>query len=159
MSKFPENTQLRTSVNFSRRLKFLMEESDCISNKQFAEFVGVSTPVISKAVNFGIVPSTRMLIKIANKLELSLLYLLGENNDNNFIATACTSTFHNRLCELTKEKNMNYSSLASKMDFPRTYIYEWIKENTLPSIDYIFELANYFNVSSDYLLGRTDYRK
>ncbi len=158
MSKFPENTQFRISSAFSERVKLLMDDRDFNSNKQFAEFVGVSVPVISKAVTFGIVPSLRTLIKIADCLELSLKYLLGLEEKNEFMPAVKASCFYSRLEELTAEKNMNYGQLAYKMDFPRTYIYEWIKEKTLPSIDYVFEIAEYFKVSPDFLLGRTDYK-
>lgn len=77
MSKFPENAQMRTSLDFSKRLKSIMYDNDCTSNKQFAELVGVSVPVITKAVNFGIIPSTRSLLKIADKLSISLSFVLG----------------------------------------------------------------------------------
>ena len=159
MSKFPDNSQFRISADFSNRLKLIIDENDCESNKQFAALVGVSVPVISKAINFGIIPSLRTLIKIADKLELSIKYLLGLDDKNDFIPSSSPSTFHKRLEELTAEKKINYGQLASKMCFPRTYIYEWIKENTLPSIDYIFNLSKYFGVTPDYLLGRSDYKK
>ncbi len=158
MSKFPENTKFRTSVEFKNRLTFLIDDYDCKTNKEFANLVGVSEPVISKAINFCIVPTTRILIKIANKFELSLKYLLGLSDTNDFIISATPTTFTNRLKELINENKITCSHLAYKMNFPRNYIYEWKKENTLPSIDYILDMANYFKVSPDYLLGRTDYR-
>ncbi len=158
MSKFPENTRFRTSADFSKRLKLIMEDNDCTSSKQFAELAGVSVPVISKAINFGIIPSLRSLIKIADCLELSFDYVLGIADKNDFIPAAVPTTFHARIEELTKERNLNYGQLASKMDFLRTYIYEWIKEGTFPSVEYVLEIAEYFNVTPDYLLGRTDYR-
>ena len=49
---------------------------DCFSNRAFAERTGVSLPVIARAALFGIVPTTRALIKIADALELSFSYLL-----------------------------------------------------------------------------------
>ncbi len=158
MSKFPDSTQYRVSIDFSNRLKLIMDDNDCTSNKQFAELVGVSVPVISKAVNFGIVPSLRTLIKIADCLELSFKYILGIDDNSDFIPATSPTTFHSRIAELTQEKNINYGQLASKMDFPRTYIYEWIKENTLPAIDYVLAISEYFKVTPDYLLGRSDYR-
>lgn len=158
MSKFPENTQFRISADFSKRLKLIKDDNDCTSNKQFAEFVGVSTPVISKGVNFGIIPSLRSLIKIADRLDLSLNYLLGIDAENEFIPSATPSDFYARLEELTGERKVSYGQLASKMDFPRTYIYEWRKEGTLPSVDYVLDMSAYFKVTPDYLLGRTDYR-
>lgn len=158
MSKFPESTQFRISTDFSKRIKLIMDDNDCTSNKQFADLIGVSVPVISKAINFGIVPSLRTLIKIADCLELSLKYILGIDKENEFIPAVSPSTFHIRLAELTEERNINYGQLASKMDFPRTYIYEWIRENNLPAIDYVLAIAEYFKVTPDYLLGRSDYR-
>ncbi len=159
MSKFPENTKFRTSEKFKSRIKSLMYDNDCNTNQQFAELVGVSVPVITKAVNFAIVPSLRILIKIADSLELPLKYLLGISDDKEFIASANPTTFHNRIEELKNEKHIKYGHLAVKMNFPRNYIYEWKKENTLPSIDYVLNMAKYFDVSPDYLLGRTDYKK
>ncbi len=100
----------------------------------------------------------RTLIKISDCLELSLKYILGMKENNEFIPANVPSTFYERLKKLTSEQNLNYGQLAAKMDFPRTYIYEWIKENTLPSVEYILEMSDYCTVSPDYLLGRTDYR-
>lgn len=158
MSKFPENAQLRTSDDFQERLKLIIEDSECTSNRQFAELVGVSVPVIAKAVNFGIVPSLRSLLKIVDRLNLPLKYLLGIDGKNELVAAAVPSTFYDRLEELADERHVNYGQLASKMDFPRTYIYEWMKERTLPSVEYVLEIAEFFVVSPDYLLGRTDYK-
>lgn len=154
MSKFPESTKFRTSEKFKERIIFLKNDNECSSNQDFADLVGVSVPVISKAINFGIVPTVRMLIKIADKLELSFNYLLGLTDINEFIGSAAPTTFHKRLKELIDSKKLDYS----KMGFQRTYLYEWIKEGTYPSVDYVLDLANYYNVSPDYLLGRTDYK-
>ena len=159
MSKFPENAQMRLSIDFSKRLKHLLYDNDCSSSKQFAELVGISESVITKAVTFGIIPSTRSLIKIADKLELSISYLLGMTAENDFVMADRPSSFDVRLKELVEESKTNYGKLASEMHFPRTYIYEWIKEKTLPSIEYLLELSEYFKVSLDYLLGRSDVKK
>lgn len=141
MSKLPEYSQLKTSEKFRARLLQIMDDSERNTAKEFAGFVGVSTPVIAKAKNYGIVPSLKMLIKIADKLELSFLFLLDSND---FIPSANPSSFYKRLPQIAEERGENYGHIASRMPFPRTYIYEWLKENTLPS--------------PDYLLGRTDCR-
>ncbi|MDE7216344.1 MAG: helix-turn-helix domain-containing protein [Clostridia bacterium] len=150
---------MRISKVFSKRIKELIEDNDCASNKQFAELVGVSSPVISKAVNYGILPTMKSLIMIADKLEISLPYLLGETNNNDFIGSPTPSTFSNRLQELANERNETFGAISTKMPFIRTYFYNWIKLGTLPSLEYAIEIANYFNVSLDYLFGRSDYRK
>lgn len=54
MSKFPENSQIKVSGDFSNRIRHLIYENECQSNKDLADLIGISTPVISKAVNYGI---------------------------------------------------------------------------------------------------------
>lgn len=135
-----------------------MDENDC-GNADFAKLTGVSYPVIAKAANYGIVPSTRAAVKIADALQLSLPYLLGDSDANEFQPAAFPSSFHSRVAELAEEKGVNYGQIARKMTFPRTYFYEWLKKGTLPSLDYLMNIAEYFGVSPDYLPGRTDCRK
>ena len=76
MPRVPANTEYRVSAAFRKRILAIMEDSDCFSNRAFAERTGVSLPVIARAALFGIVPTTRALIKIADALELSFSYLL-----------------------------------------------------------------------------------
>lgn len=158
MPRVPANTEYRVSAAFRKRILAIMEDSDCFSNRAFAERTGVSLPVIARATLFGIVPTTRALIKIADALELSFSYLLGSTEKNEFIPSAAPSSFAARLEELRKERKITYGAIAQSMPFPRTYFYEWRKDNTLPSPEYLLAIASYFAVSPDYLLGRTDYR-
>ena len=158
MPRVPANTEYRVSAAFRKRILAIMEDSDCFSNRAFAERTGVSLPVIARAALFGIVPTTRALIKIADALELSFSYLLGSTEKNEFIPSAAPSSFATRLEELRKERKITYGAIAQSMPFPRTYFYEWRKDNTLPSPEYLLAIASYFAVSPDYLLGRTDYR-
>ena len=160
MPKMPENTENRISTSFQNRLLEIMDEYDCKNNnKKFASLVGISTPVISRATIYGIVPSLRPLIKIADTLDISLTYLLGDSDANDFFMAEPQISFHSRLKELADERKVNFGQISQQMQFPRTYFYEWQKEKTLPSLDYLYEIAEYFDVSIDYLLGRTNIRK
>lgn len=160
MPKMPENTENRTSILFKNRLLEIMDENDCKNNnRKFAALVGLSTPVISRATIYGIVPSVRPLIKMADTLECSIPYLLGEVDANDFFMAEPQTTFHLRLEELINEYKVNYGQISQQMQFPRTYFYEWQKERTLPSLDYLNDIAEYFDVSIDFLLGRTNIRK
>ena len=160
MPKMPENTENRISTSFQNRLLEIMDEYDCKNNnKKFASLVVISTPVISRATIYGIVPSLRPLIKIADTLDISLTYLLGDSNANDFFMAEPQISFHSRLKELADERKVNFGQISQQMQFPRTYFYEWQKEKTLPSLDYLYEIAEYFDVSIDYLLGRTNIRK
>lgn len=103
-------------------------------------------------------PSLQSLIKIADYLNVPLLFLLGDNDDNYFCKSEKPVTFHQRLQQLADEKNKKYSEIAHSMPFARNSFYEWIKRNNLPSLENLLILSEYFEVSPDYLLGRTDDR-
>lgn len=158
MSKFPTDTENRISKKFQNRLLSIIEEQDC-SNEEFALLVGVSTPVITKAITFGILPTTRILTRIADKLECSVLYLLGEVDEDNFISSVVGDTFFDRLELLKNEKKVSYRKIALDMPFCQSYFSDWKKNGTVPALEYVFALSQYFGVSIDYLLGRSDYRQ
>lgn len=156
MAKMAEG-QERLSPEFQKRLAELIEEKGC-SKREFAQQVGVSKDVIIRGTMYGIVPSLQSLIKIADSLNLPLEYLLGKSDDAHFYKSETGVTFHTRIVELANEKGVKYSEIAHKMPFPNSYFYDWQREKTLPSLEYLRAIAEYFKVSIDYLLGRTDER-
>ncbi len=157
MAKVPEGSTNNTSDKFQSRIKQIIEDRDC-DKKDFPKFVGVSKDVIIRATKYGIIPSLKSLIKIADKVNVSLAYLLGETDNDEFCISEHPTSFHVRLEQLADERGEKYSSISNKMPFAYNSIYEWMRTGCLPSLDYIKPLAEYFNVSIDYLLGRTDDR-
>ncbi len=157
MAKFPESGTDNTSEKFQNRIKQIIEEQDC-DKKDFPKFVGVSKDVIIRATKYGIIPSLKSLIKIADKVKVSIPYLLGETDNDEFYLSEQPASFHVRLEQLADERGEKYSSISNKMPFAYNSIYEWMRTGCLPSLDYIKPLAEYLDVSIDYLLGRTDER-
>lgn len=156
MAKNPENSN-NVSEKFQNRIKQIVDEQE-FDKKDFPKFVDVSPAVIIRATKYGIIPSLKSLIKIADKVNVSLSYLLGETDNNEFYKSEHPINFHIRLQELANERGEKYSAISNKMPFAYNSIYEWIRTGCLPSIDYLKPLAEYFKVSIDYLLGRTDDR-
>jgi len=157
MSKNPEGYTNNISAEFQNRIQQIIDEQDC-NKKDFPKFVGVSKDVIIRATKYGIIPSLKSLIKIADKVNVSLTYLLGETDNIEFYLSEKSTTFHIRLEQLANEKGEKYSAISNKMPFAYNSIYEWKRTGCLPSLEYVKPLADYFNVSIDYLLGRTDDR-
>jgi transcriptional regulator with XRE-family HTH domain len=60
-----------------------------------------------------------------------------------------------RILEQMKIKNVNAKELSDYAGLNNSAITEWKKGKSKPSSDAIIRLADYFNVSADYLLGRT----
>ncbi|MGM0122127.1 helix-turn-helix domain-containing protein [Enterococcus sp. AZ152] len=61
-----------------------------------------------------------------------------------------------RVDNLIKEKKMTRAELERKLDFSAGSLRNW--NRSTPSGDKIQKVADYFDVSTDYLLGRTDKR-
>lgn len=61
-----------------------------------------------------------------------------------------------RIKDLCKEKGISHRRLEQELGLGNGAISKWVKSS--PSSDIMEKLADYFNVSVDYLLGRIDFR-
>ncbi|WP_231834068.1 helix-turn-helix domain-containing protein [Bacillus subtilis] len=63
-------------------------------------------------------------------------------------------TTFERVKKLCKDRGISLSRLEENVGFGKNSIYSWKQNN--PSSDKLKKVADYFNVSVDYLLGRTE---
>ncbi len=61
-----------------------------------------------------------------------------------------------RLKELREEKKITQKEVAEAIGGTQSNLAKWEKEKIQPAADMIIKLADFFGVSADYLLGRTD---
>ena len=66
------------------------------------------------------------------------------------------SNFAGTLNDLIIENNLNARTLALALGMENSTITRYLNGDRLPSIDYLVKIANYFNCSTDYLLGQED---
>lgn len=66
--------------------------------------------------------------------------------------------FKDRLVQLRKEKHLNQEDFAKKIGYTRTAISAWEVGRNEPSNADTIKIADFFNVSTDYLLGKSDVR-
>lgn len=65
--------------------------------------------------------------------------------------------FTKRLNELIKEKGITRYQLSKAIKVNPQTIYFWCTGTNEPKISYLKAIADYFQVCSDYLLGRQDW--
>lgn len=65
--------------------------------------------------------------------------------------------FADRLKYLRQSKGFNQVQLAEKLGVKKQSISNWENDNIMPSVDMLVKIADYFRVSTDYLLGRDDH--
>lgn len=61
---------------------------------------------------------------------------------------------YERISYLSKKQGLSVFDLAEKLGLSRNSIYSWKKSS--PKADTLEKVANYFNVSIDYLVGREE---
>jgi transcriptional regulator with XRE-family HTH domain len=66
------------------------------------------------------------------------------------------SIFGKRLKELRNEKDLTQEKLGQIFNVRKGTISNWENGNRFPNEETLIKLADFFDVSVDYLLGRTD---
>ena len=66
--------------------------------------------------------------------------------------------FGSRLKKLRKEDKLSQSKLADKLGYCRSTIANYEQNSRLPSVEILMDIADYFDVSLDYLMERTNIR-
>lgn len=64
--------------------------------------------------------------------------------------------FSDRLKKLKKDHDVSSVNLAAVLGIKKQSVSTWESKKTIPSTDKLVELADFFHVSIDYLVGRTD---
>lgn len=63
------------------------------------------------------------------------------------------SKFPESLSDLMVDKNINAASLNDALGFSNSLVNKYLSGNYLPTVDNLIRMANFFNCSTDYLLG------
>ena len=58
--------------------------------------------------------------------------------------------------KLRMNKGMSQVQLAEKLNVTKQSVSNWENEYIMPSVDMLIKIANFFNVSTDYLLGLSE---
>jgi len=141
-------------VNFAERLKALRRDK-AVTQKSMAEYLGMREQAYQMYEYGKREPNHETTIKLADYFNVSLDYLVGRSA-NPEVAGYTRTKFAERLEILRIKKDVTKRTIAKYLEIhERTYqMYENDKRE--PSQEDLIKLANYFNVSSDYLLGISD---
>ena len=148
---------LSISITFQKRFNSIIEESD-YNRRELAKAIPLSQSTLSNALTYGIIPSTKTLVKIADFFDISINFLLGKTDNEVFYKSSSPDSFLTRFESLCSEKEVTHYKVAADCLFDKSNISRWISKGFLPELEILELLCDYFNVSIDYLLGRTDYK-
>lgn len=146
----------KSSEEFKARINELLSDKSGVTKKDIALEMGVDFRSLSNAYNYGIIPRPMTLAKIADYFNVSIDYLLGRSENDYFVKGKANDNFYDRYTALRDELKVTDYQIAASLHFDRTLCYKWKSKGHIPTLEVIDLLCEYFDVSADYLLGRTD---
>ena len=133
-----------------------------VTQKEMAKSLGISRSALSLYELNKREPDLDTIRKISDYLSVSTDYLIGNTNDSqkngNFFFFFFDNEHPNRLEMLLKNSNLTISELALEINVPYEDIEKIFRERQT-RLETIIKIADYFNVSLDYLLGRSNNNK
>ena len=135
---------------FQESLNELLDDNN-LSRLQLAKNIGIDHSTINGYFNKNYYPYLDIAIKISNYFNCSLDYLFGlsinkenENTNNlNFFLT---------LNELIKESKLSLRQIFKNMNISLANYFRW-RDGIIPKTSVLIDIAKYFNVGLDYLVG------
>ncbi|MTI48256.1 MAG: helix-turn-helix transcriptional regulator [Firmicutes bacterium] len=142
-------------MSLGKRLKCLRNDEDK-TQKQIAEILGIGHHALSYYERDEREPDIKTLVKIADYYNVTTDYLLCrvDIRDEMKEISFC---FGDRLRELRIKSNLTQSQLGEKLNLSKANISKYEAGTIEPNIDIIIFLSNYFDVTIDYLLGKSDF--
>jgi len=139
---------------FGFRLKELMNDYN-INVSSVAEKIGMKDDsIIYQWLNGSYLPSLKYANAIANIFNCSLDYLFGFTDDFKNVKNQNLKNFSHQLETVIEDNKVSKYELINKAGICKSSLRGYFKEGKLPTMNSVIKLANYLNVSIDYLVGR-----
>lgn len=142
---------------YKDRLKELREYKN-ITQKEIASFLNISSSCYERYENEHDIFPIKQLIKTCNYLNVSLDYLFNliDKNYNKFTKIEDYQIIGIRLTEFRKENKITQQKLASILNTNKSVICNYEKGRNIIATPFLYEICKKYNISADYLLGRTN---
>ncbi len=147
-------------MSFPIRLKELML-SENISKRMLATKIKVERKTVSNWLRGLFLPRVNVLCRLADFFNVGADYLLGRSDDYSRDAwdrvdeADIPRIFRTRLKNFINSKNFTEYRFSKEIKTEQSTLTKWLSSN-MPDIMSIVKIADYFNCSVDYLVGRTN---
>ena len=141
------------------RIKQLRKDMN-LSQIDLAKKLNISNTTLSQYETGQRIPSDDIKIQLANFFDCTTDYLLGlsENKKTpaDFTDNEVYIMFRIRLKELREENKISQQKLADTLGVKQSTVGMWENGKNKPEFDTLIKISEYFDVSVDYLLGKTN---
>ncbi|MBR1752842.1 MAG: helix-turn-helix domain-containing protein [Ruminococcus sp.] len=137
-------------TDFLKNVILLLEQNGITKNKMLVDLQLGKNSMVNWE-NRNTIPNGKTLNKIAEYFNVSTDYLLGKAEKSKPADNMFWKIFYD-LCESVGKKP---NPVASEIGISSATVTKW-KNGTPPGSKSLAKIAEYFNVSTDYLLGKAD---
>ena len=135
---------------FQERLQELLIENN-LSRLQLAKRLNISSTTINGYFNNDYYPKIEIAIAMANLFNCTLDFLFGLSDVNDYSNRNNKSFFEN-FNKLIKIRDNSIAKTMKNLKMSEFNYYRW-RDGLLPKTINLIDLAKYFDVSVEYLLG------
>lgn len=141
-------------MTIGQRIKQIRELKN-ISQKELGEYLNKSQATIAKYENDAAEMDYSTLRAFCNYADCSIDFIL--NNDSAAsIGDPFSDSFGSRLYALRRERNLSQREVSTQIHINPHSLSSYERNKSEPSFYILIKLADYFQCSTDYLLGRVD---
>ena len=138
--------------SFQESLKELLNYHD-MKPYQFSQKLNIPSSNINGYLNNDYYPEIDIAIKMSKFFNCSLDYLFGLDDDKNHkIIEYNNNSFFDNFDKLIKNSPNSIAKTLKELNMSETNYYRW-KRGKFPKTINLIEIAKYFNVSLDFLIG------
>ncbi len=130
----------------------ILEEIDA---KTFAKQAGLPQSNVSAWLTGKCAPNLDSFTRIADFFDCSFDYLAGRAEKKEYIPAVEHRSFAERLDFLIEKNKVTSNRISRICTFKNSNFPKW-RQGRKPKPETLIALADYFNVSLDYLVGRSD---
>jgi len=138
---------------FAERLKEYMDEHG-LTATALASKINFSRATVSGLLHGAHNPSTEIIIALVEYFYCSADYLLGLDDYPRLTEFNTVQPFGDCLKKCLNNAKKTEYRLQRDLKISSSLTYRWLQNISLPKIDTLIRLKNYFGCSVDYLLGR-----
>ena len=141
--------------NFKERLSELIFDAG-LTIPTLAEAMGCNRSTLNRFMKGSRTPSVEFLIKLGDFFHCSVDYLIGLEDETYTTSFLTPPPFSKRILELCEIFHATRYAIQHKTQISMASIYTWEKSPRYPAIESLVRLAEFFDCSVDFVIGRSD---
>lgn len=137
---------------FKDKLNYLMNVKG-LNVTKLAKELKIAKSCVSSWKCGVVMPKFDTALLLCKYFDCSLDFLFGNSEFEENAKEYSNTNFGKNLKKILKERKIKQETFFKDLNLSSSNISYWSKENNYPQLEVIIKIANYLNVSIDYLVG------